>query len=607
VLSIEAFRVGGRDFMYFPPLPALLRIPVFAVTDRFDGRLTAISMIVAWVVLVVATAALVWRVRSVLRGDRPLGRLEPLALGTLVAVVGGGSIVTFLAALPWVYHEAYMWSTAMAVATTWAIVGVLQRPTVGRVLGAGGLALATILSRTTAGWAMCATLVIAGAAVAVLPRWRGDRVFAAPIVAAGIAPLLIGAALNWAKFRHPFMFPLEDQVWTQLNAHRREALRRNGGTLTGIQFLPTSLVNYFRPDGIRFVGFFPFITLPAEPAQAVGGAFVDQRYRTGSVPAFMPLLTGLSVVGALSLLRPSAGPQWRLLRIPALGAVAVAGGVMAYGYVAHRYTAEFLPGLVILSAIGLVTVGTWTPRWSPRRRALGLGALVGLAAFSLAANTAVGISAAREMYRGESLRRLMELRQTVSDWTGHPADGYVEVAGDLEQVPRTDTLRVVGDCAGVYLSSGDLYEPWIPVDVRGTTVTVTVDGDGQPGRLPLVRFVGAVERTLLLDHDGVDSYRLLVEGGGSEAAGDWYAFEPGTSFSLTVRPRQEHLTYVIDAPAHLYTEVPISDWSEDWIGVPSRIQLPADDAALASRFGATVEREWLPASSFCRRLLDEAG
>ena len=37
-LGIEGFVIDGRTFMYFPPFPALLRIPVLMVTDGFDGR-----------------------------------------------------------------------------------------------------------------------------------------------------------------------------------------------------------------------------------------------------------------------------------------------------------------------------------------------------------------------------------------------------------------------------------------------------------------------------------------------------------------------------------------------------------------------------------------
>ena len=34
--------------MYFPPFPALLRLPVLMTTHEFDGRLTLLSMALAW-------------------------------------------------------------------------------------------------------------------------------------------------------------------------------------------------------------------------------------------------------------------------------------------------------------------------------------------------------------------------------------------------------------------------------------------------------------------------------------------------------------------------------------------------------------------------------
>ena len=69
-LSIEAFQVGGRDYMYFPPLPAILRMPILAFTDSLDGRLTALSMLLAWLLTVTFTALLLWRVRGLVRPGR---------------------------------------------------------------------------------------------------------------------------------------------------------------------------------------------------------------------------------------------------------------------------------------------------------------------------------------------------------------------------------------------------------------------------------------------------------------------------------------------------------------------------------------------------------
>src|SRR5262245_64774936 len=48
-LSIEGFVVGGHTYMYFPPFPAIARIPVMLVTHEFDGRLSLVFMGMAWV------------------------------------------------------------------------------------------------------------------------------------------------------------------------------------------------------------------------------------------------------------------------------------------------------------------------------------------------------------------------------------------------------------------------------------------------------------------------------------------------------------------------------------------------------------------------------
>jgi len=117
------------------------------------------------------------------------------------------------------------------------------------------------------------------------------------LVVAGVVPLIVSAVINWMKFHHPYMIPLEYIQWTEVSARRRLALLANDGSLAGSQFFRSTLANYVRPDGIRFVPYFPFVTMPADPARSYGGAFLDQTYRTGSVPAFMPLLFLLGIGG----------------------------------------------------------------------------------------------------------------------------------------------------------------------------------------------------------------------------------------------------------------------------------------------------------------------
>ena len=134
----------------------------------------------------------------------------------------------------------------------------------------------------------------------------------ARLALAGLVPLSVGIAVNWAKFRHPYMFPLEDQVWTSVNEHRRLALAANGGDLVSPKIFPSTAVNYFRPDGIRFIGSVPVRHAARRPGASYGGSFLDQTYRTGSVVAFMPLLFLLSAWGLVTSFRPA----WRAGRPP---------------------------------------------------------------------------------------------------------------------------------------------------------------------------------------------------------------------------------------------------------------------------------------------------
>ena len=88
VVGFEGFLIGGKTYIYFGPVPALLRMPVMLVTDRFDGRLTTVSMLVAMLVLSMAALPADLRdPRPFVRGADPVGRREPLATAGLAVAV----------------------------------------------------------------------------------------------------------------------------------------------------------------------------------------------------------------------------------------------------------------------------------------------------------------------------------------------------------------------------------------------------------------------------------------------------------------------------------------------------------------------------------------
>lgn len=602
-LGIEGFVIDGRTYMYFPPFPALLRLPVLLITDRLDGRLTAPSMLLAWVLLAAATAVLIWNVRMLMRGSSPVGRFEALAYGVLMVSITGGSVIVSDASLPWVYHEVYVLATALTVATLASLLALIRWPTIRRAVLAGAFALGVILTRTTSGWAMCLTVIAIGAWLAV--RHRRSRRIAAALIGGGVLALFIGAAINWAKFRHPYMFPLEHQVWTTRNSRRRLALRMNNGTITGPQYFLTSLVNYFRPDGIRFVPYVPFVTLPADPARPYGGAFLDQWYRTGSVTTFMPLLFASTLWGFVSAFRRRVPAGIRALRIPLLGALLVAGGVMFYGYVAHRYTSEFLPVLILGSTIGVVDIAGRLRTRSRRGKQVAVTGMAALALFGCFASMAVGVAAARTTFRGAGLEQYVEWQVRSARFTGQ-LDNLVSHSDTLPDDAPTDRLHILGDCDALYLASGDAYEPWIALQSREYHVHIKPNPDAfHLGVLRLINIDGLGQRSISVEGDGTGRIRLRMGEGLVFFPSEWIDAAPGQDIDVGVRLDTAMNRYLITFGGQEVGYVVASETDdnkqETIVAIPSFALSSELDQTIV---GYTLTPELGPRLDLCDRLWD---
>ena len=105
LVGFEGFLIDGSTYVYFGPVPSILRMPVLLVTDGLDGRLTQLSMLLAFGVLLAAGARLHWQARSLVRPDAPAGRTDSLWAFLMAFTLGAGAVPLFLAARPVVYHE----------------------------------------------------------------------------------------------------------------------------------------------------------------------------------------------------------------------------------------------------------------------------------------------------------------------------------------------------------------------------------------------------------------------------------------------------------------------------------------------------------------------
>ncbi|MDR7254563.1 hypothetical protein J2X46_003556 [Nocardioides sp. BE266] len=601
-LAIEGFVHDGKTFTYFPPFPALLRLPVLMTTHEFDYQLTLLSMAVAWIVLAVMATKLIWLLLDHLVEGDLTWRSGTLA-GIFVAGATGGTFLTYDASLPWVYHEVYTWAVAAAVGGLYWMVRTCLAPSTHTVFWLAVFALVTVGCRTTEGWAICLGAIGLGLLVRFRPFSAEHRRLWWRILLAGVGPLCASIALNLYKFDAIYMFPLKDQVWTQVNQHRQDALAANDGTLSGPQFFTTSFMAYLRPDGIRFTDYFPWITLPAQPAKAYNGAFVDQAYRTGSVTGFMWIFMLLMVLAVVVAFWPRLDPVAARLRVPLVASVLCTGGVMTYGYYSTRYSSDFVPAMVLGGAIGTALLARFVSRrrrWTvPVTGLLAFGMV-----FAVLAQMAIGLFMAASLHRGEALQRYVAWQADLSPGAQSRLISHVD---GLPEGGHTDDLAIRGDCEALYLHTGDQYEPWVPVEERDRVWRFQVTGDLAPGKVKILDISGAQDQSVWLDVREDRLVRPILYKGDEAVRGELFEIPTDGQFALGIRNLLDVGFFRLEtSPGGAFGYTESVYFNDDWDSLPSLAEDAYTDQELADH-GLSVTPELGLPIPLCERLAEQAG
>ncbi len=473
-VAFEGFRIGGKTYLYFGPVPAILRMPVLAFTDSLDGRLTQVSMLAAFAVALVFIGRLSWRIRRLVRGDASVSRLELWVVGGYVFVIGTGSVMLFLASRALVYHETELWGAALALAAYDAIFGFLGEPSRRWIVLAGIWSTLAFLTRATVGAgpviALAIVLVVvllrrlrvggldAPARWLAVPGSAGTNVMIGWLAAAVAVPVILYAYVNYSRFGTFFGLPLDKQVYSRFNLARRRALADNGGSLFGLKFLPTQLLQILRPDALRLDGLFPGIRFPA-PATVIGDVTFDTRSWSSSIPATMPALTLLGLGGVVVIARRAGAA---VVRAPLLAALIGGLGTFTIAFVANRYMSDLLPAIVLASLVGLhALLGVFGRPQPPAWARIGAIAVVVLVAMSLWVNFGLAITYQRALDPATDEQRtgFIGFQQDVDDRLPGGPRGSARAGSDLPERGSLGDLFVLGDCGGLYWSDSIEWRP----------------------------------------------------------------------------------------------------------------------------------------------------
>ena len=461
-IGTEAFIHDGRTYTYFGIFPSLLRIPILLFTHSLDGRLTSLSILASWAVTALFSTLLLWRVRILLRGEASLGWPEAISYGALVFSILAGSVLVFLASTTNVYGEDEAWSVALACGTLFALVGVVERTSWGRVTTLGVLVLLTNLNRGTTGYASILATMLVAAWFALGRAGPERKRWAFPVLLAGLVALVVGCAIDFAKFNLLFGYPASQQlVYTNFGANQV-----NGGQVFSLHFLPTTFLTYLSPGNLRITPVFPYLALPTLP-HVIAHTSLFNSGNTAGVIASMPLLFGLGLWGVITTFGPDRSMIVRSFRILLLATVASAGAMFITGSLYERYLGDFMPLLILASVIGLVDI--WC-RIDHNRRSVriivpGIGLL---ALFGFVANMGIAIVPA-DGWSQTQLTHYVQAVRDVGDVTGQPGlSGYVVQANDFPARAPMGQLFIEGRCRALFIADqavpSGFSNPWLLVE-----------------------------------------------------------------------------------------------------------------------------------------------
>ncbi len=478
-LAFEGFGVDGQTYTYFGVFPSLIRMPVLVLTDRLDGRLTTLSMVIGFAVAYAAAALLIDRVRRVVSADRAWTTTGLVLAGLGLAAVGLSSNLTFLAGGARVYNEAALWGCSGVLAAFAVLAGQLLQPRPSRLVWAAAWTAVAWLSRGSMG--LAPTLALALTGVAQLLGWRGLRRFALRVPAsarprqvgvallvAALVPMAAFVAINTAKFNTPFSAPFSAQVGNDAVPARQAALDEYGGGLFSLRLLPATVWQTIRPDLVSPSGQWPFLEFTRNEPIDVGDPVWDNVEPSAGALVTMPLLVLLGGVGLAAVVwSRGRGPTGRLVTLApmAAGAAVAAAVPLTIAFVAQRYITDAVPLLVCAAAAGIAVGDRWAAvtRLGGGRRA---GVLLGAAALLLV-GVWVTLSVTWLHQRFEAApdnattAAALRTQAAVAERLSTPAVP-VERRAELPADPVPGTNVVIGDCDGLY-RGGDVA--WRPLEV----------------------------------------------------------------------------------------------------------------------------------------------
>lgn len=505
----EGFLIDGKTYLYYGPLLAIARMPFALFGGWADGRLSRLSLVIAFYV----ACTLAFHVaRRICRLIGSPATATPRRHAILVLAVACSPALS-LAGWNSVYDETELWAFAFFLATVVALLHLWESPNRRSLLAAAAAATCTVLTRSSVGFGALAALALVGVLL-----WRRDRRAGTTAIVAAIGGVLLSMAINFAKFGTLLDLPADRQVLTLRSPARAAWFAGNNGSFFSIRFLPTTIVHYLRPDAFRLERLVPFARFG--PLATEHGSYpLESNTPSSSLTASATLLVVLALAGTWVIVRRRSWPLMAVM----VGALVSAAPAFLIGFIANRYLTDMLPSLVVPAAVALATVSL--PRGALARWGRGLVAL--LAVWGSWINLSLATWTQNLQEPG-----FTELRYRLDDlvFGGAPPSVIDLVPG--APVPRDGIVAIDGDCAGLYIAQ---QRAWVALELATGVRRLHGVADASGADIVVSTFEGDV-RVAFADGSATATYSPI---GGEPAVGDAVAVGDG---SVTVEITSDPVT-----------------------------------------------------------------
>ncbi len=341
----EAFVRNGETYMYFGPLPALIRIIPNLISPDMHGRWSKISFLLAALICIISFALIV---QYQLNKNHHIPNDDKKFLFNISLLgFGLGTPIITLVTQNHIYHESILWGLSLSICGVYFIISIISQDNFNyrNLFCLSFCAGGAILSKFTFGVSIySALLVILIFHFLKLGINRSNQLNLKLLLS--ISPALVALIFQFWYNNERFG---SITTFIDFRYHAYTQATYNPSEVLSIKRIPTTLYNYF---GIRkeyFSSKPPYLKIPPVKIFKKELFYADQDSRVLSLTVGSPWLVLGTIIGLyLMLLQKSL-----LSKFIALALSVNILGLITFYAVMQRYINEFLPFMVYAYSLGL--------------------------------------------------------------------------------------------------------------------------------------------------------------------------------------------------------------------------------------------------------------